>query len=197
MKQIDLIEAKNMKKYSITIASRAVADSLNNKIAIDSLFENGESITGESLHPGVNYTDDKRVYDSANEYAKDHKGVRVEMMPYGKKYVLPREFSKFRFVDGFSVFLEDESEYYTLTLYYQNTELVSITFDDGLKDPGKKYMVYVNQPYYENGKSTFVVRQKETDKQYIFLETGSAKVAFNMVNRIVSGMRYPKAKYVW
>lgn len=83
------------------------------------------------------------------------------------------------------------------TMYYQNTELVSITFDDGLKDPGKKYMVYVNQPYYENGKSTFVVRQKETDKQYIFLETGSAKVAFNMVNRIVSGMRYPKAKMIW
>ena len=126
-----------------------------------------------------------------------HLGVRVEMMPYGKKFVLSREFSKFRFVDGFSVFLEEESEYYTLTLYYQNTELVSITFDDGLKDPGKKYMVYVNQPYYENGKSTFVVRQKETDKQYIFLETGSAKVAFNMVNRIVSGMRYPKAKMIW
>lgn len=58
-------------------------------------------------------------------------------------------------------------------------------------------MVYVNQPYYENGKSTFVVRQKETDKQYIFLETGSAKVAFNMVNRIVSSMRYPKAKKIW
>ena len=65
-----------MEKYSITVASRAVADSLNNKIAIDSLFEKGESITGEPLHPGVNYTDDRRVYDSANEYAKDHKGVR-------------------------------------------------------------------------------------------------------------------------
>lgn len=100
-------------------------------------------------------------------------------------------------VVGRDVFRNAESEYYTLTLYYQNTELVSITFDDGLKDPGKKYMVYVNQPYYENGKSTFVVRQKETDKQYIFLETGSAKVAFNMVNRIVSGMRYPKAKMIW
>lgn len=73
-----------MKKYSITIASRAVADSLNNKIAIDSLFENGESITGEPLRPGVNYTDDRRVYDSVNEYAKDHKGVRVE--PMGKDF---------------------------------------------------------------------------------------------------------------
>lgn len=186
-----------MEKYSITVASRAVADSLNNKIAIDSLFEKGESITGEPLRPGVNYTDDRRVYDSANEYAKDHKGVRVEMMPYGKMFVLSREFSKFRFVDGFSVFLEEESEYYTLTLYYKKMELVCITFDDGLKDPYKKYMVYVNQPYYENGKSTFAVRQKETDKQYIFLETGSAKVAFNMVNRIVANMRYPKAKKIW
>ena len=186
-----------MEKYSITVSSWAVADSLNNKIAIDSLFENGESITGESLHPGVNYTDDKRVYDSANEYAKDHKGVRAEMMPYGKKYVLSCEFNKFRFVDGFSVFLEEESEYYTLTLYYQNTELVNITFDDGLKNSDKKYMVYINQPNCENGEHGFVERKEKSDKQHVFLETNSAKVAFNMVNRIVANMRYPKAKYVW
>lgn len=100
-------------------------------------------------------------------------------------------------IEMFSVFLEYESEYYTLTLYYQHMELVSITFDDGLKDPYKKYMVYVNWPYYENGEHGFVVRKEESDKQHVFLETNSAKVAFNMVNRIVANMRYPKAKKIW
>lgn len=33
--------------------------------------------------------------------------------------------------------------------------------------------------------------------QYIFLKTRSAKIAFNMVNRIVAKMRYPKAKNIW
>lgn len=186
-----------MKKYIITVSSELKALKINKMIENRSQWDIEPIFDGYPLHAGINYTSEPMVYECANEYAKNHNGVRVEMMPYGKKFVLSREFSKFRFVDGFSVFLKEESEYYTLTLYYQNTELVSITFDDGLKDPGKKYMVYVNQPYYENGKSTFVVRQKETDKQYIFLETGSAKVAFNMVNRIVSGMRYPKAKMIW
>lgn len=186
-----------MEKYSITLPSRVKALKINRMIENRSQWDIEPIFDGYPLHAGINYTSEPIVYECANEYAKNHKGVRVEMMPYGKKFVLSCEFNKFRFVDGFSVFLEEESEYYTLTLYYQNTELVSITFDDGLKDPGKKYMVYVNQPYYENGKSTFVVRQKETDKQYFFLETGSAKVAFNMVNRIVSGMRYPKAKKIW
>ena len=175
-----------MGKYSITVYSDAVACLANNML---------RGYHGKELHAGVNYTSDSQVYECAKRLEGQNVGVVTDTM--GKDFDIRKEFSKFRFVDGFSVFLEEESEYYTLTLYYQNTELVSITFDGGLKDPGKKYMVYVNHPYYENGKSTFVVRQKETDKQYIFLETGSAKVAFNMVNRIVSGMRYPKAKKIW
>lgn len=170
-----------MEKYSITLPSRVKALKINRMIENRSQWDIEPIFDGYPLHAGINYTSEPIVYECANEYAKNHKGVRVEMMPYGKKFVLSREFSKFRFVDGFSVFLEEESEYYTLTLYYQNTELVSITFDDGLKDPGKKYMVYVNQPYYENGKSTFVVRQKETDKQYIFLETGPQNASYGLM----------------
>ena len=183
-----------MEKYSITVSTQADACYINKMIENRSQWDKEPIFDGYPLHVGVNYTSDpfvRRCVEEDGGWA----GIRIE--PVSKKFNLRNELSKFRFVDGFSVFLEEESEYYTLTLYYQNTELVSITFDDGLKDPGKKYMVYVNQPYYENGKSTFVVRQKETDKQYIFLETGSAKVAFNMVNRIVSGMRYPKAKKIW
>ena len=96
------------------------------------------------------------------------------------------------------VFMTDPTDdHFIYNLYYQHMELVSITFDDGLKDPYKKYMVYINWPYYENGEHGFVVRKEESDKQHVFLETNSAKVAFNMVNRIVANMRYPKTKYVW
>lgn len=112
-----------------------------------------------------------------------------------EKFNLRKEFNKFRYVSGLSVFLENESEYYSLTLYLNKKELVTITFDSLNK--GAKYMVYVNRPYYENGKDTFVIRKVETDKQYIFLETDSAKVAFNMVQRIVSKKQYPKPCLVW
>lgn len=175
-----------MGKYSITVYSDAVACLANNML---------RGYHGKELHAGVNYTSDSQVYECAKRLEGQNVGVVTDTM--GKDFDIRKEFSKFRFVDGFSVFLEEESEYYTLTLYYQNTELVNITFDDGLKDPGKKYMVYVNQPNCENGEHGFVERKEKSDKQHVFLETNSAKVAFNMVNRIVANMRYPKAKYVW
>jgi hypothetical protein len=175
-----------MEKYSITVYSDAVACLANNML---------RGYHGKELHAGVNYTSDSQVYECAKRLEGQNVGVVTDTM--GKDFDIRKEFSKFRFVDGFSVFLEEESEYYTLTLYYQNTELVNITFDDGLKNSDKKYMVYINQPNCENGEHGFVERKEKSDKQHVFLETNSAKVAFNMVNRIVANMRYPKAKYVW
>lgn len=175
-----------MGKYSITVYSDAVACLANNML---------RGYHGKELHAAVNYTSDSQVYECAKRLEGQNVGVVTDTM--GKDFDIRKEFSKFRFVDGFSVFLEDESEYYTLTLYYQNTELVNITFDDGLKNSDKKYMVYINQPNCENGEHGFVERKEKSDKQHVFLETNSAKVAFNMVNRIVANMRYPKAKYVW
>lgn len=175
-----------MEKYSITVYSDAVACLANNMLR-------GYHV--KELHAGVNYTSDSQVYECAKRLEGQNVGVVTDTM--GKDFDIRKEFSKFRFVDGFSVFLEEESEYYTLTLYYQNTELVNITFDDGLKNSDKKYMVYINQPNCENGEHGFVERKEKSDKQHVFLETNSAKVAFNMVNRIVANMRYPKAKYVW
>lgn len=82
------------------------------------------------------------------------------------------------------------------TLYLMNKELVSIGISDGL-DTDREYTVFVNNPYYKNGEHGFVERKEESRKQYIFLKTRSAKIAFNMVNRIVAKMRYPKAKNIW
>lgn len=175
-----------MGKYSITVYSDAVACLANNML---------RGYHGKELHAGVNYTSDSQVYECAKRLEGQNVGVVTDTM--GKDFDIRKEFSKFRFVDGFSVFLEEESEYYTLTLYYQNTELVNITFDDGLKNSDKKYMVYINQPNCENGEHGFVERKEKSDKQHVFLETNSAKLAFNMVNRIVANMRYPKTKYIW
>lgn len=79
------------------------------------------------------------------------------------------------------------------TLYLNKIELVCLErtpYTDG-------YMVYINRPYWENGKDGFVVRKEETERQYIFLETKSWKVAFNMVKRIAEQRKYPKVKLAW
>lgn len=82
------------------------------------------------------------------------------------------------------------------TLYLGNKELVSIGLSDGW-DNDREYIVFVNNPYYENGLHGFEIRKEESRKQFIFLKTRSAKIAFNMVNRIVANMRYPKTKHIW
>lgn len=80
-----------------------------------------------------------------------------------------------------------------LTLYLDKVELVCLE-----QTPySKEYMVYVNRPYWKNGKDGFEVRRDKTEKQYVFLETKSWKVAFNMVKRIVLKRKYPKVKLAW
>lgn len=58
-----------MKKYKVIISSSKDVKLLNDKIAIDSLFTVGETITNNPLHVGVNVVTDKRIIDSVNELA--------------------------------------------------------------------------------------------------------------------------------
>ena len=58
-----------MKKYKVIIASSKDVKLLNDKIAIDSLFTVGETITNNPLHVGVNVVTDKRIIDSVKELA--------------------------------------------------------------------------------------------------------------------------------
>lgn len=112
---------------------------------------------------------------------------------------LKKSFNKLRYIDRMGVFISDidaDEDFYELTLYYGGYELLSIVFDKFVKG-GKKYMVCVNRPFYENGTNGFVKREKETEKQYVFLETDSPKIAFNMVSRIVNNGKYPRPKLAW
>lgn len=114
-----------------------------------------------------------------------------------KKFNLRKEFSKFRFCEGINVFMDYPSDdCFIYNLYLKNKELVTMEFDDTY-GPSRKYRVCVNYPYYENGEQGLRVRKEESHHQHVFLETSSAKIAFNMVNRIVANMRYPKAKNIW
>ena len=63
------IGEKNMKKYKVIISSAKDVKLLNDKIAIDSLFTVGETITNNPLHVGVNVVTDKRIIDSVKELA--------------------------------------------------------------------------------------------------------------------------------
>ena len=62
------IGEKKMKKYRLFISSKNDLKALNNKIAIDSLFSVGETITNNPLVIGENVISDKRILDSFNEF---------------------------------------------------------------------------------------------------------------------------------
>ena len=53
-----------MKKYRLYVKSEKDLKALNEKIAIDSLFSVGETITNNPLHIGENIFSDKRIFDS-------------------------------------------------------------------------------------------------------------------------------------
>lgn len=62
-----------MKKYRLFISSKKDLKVLNKKIAIDSLFSVGETITNNPLVIGENVTNDKRILDSFNEFMNSSK----------------------------------------------------------------------------------------------------------------------------
>ena len=68
------IGEKKMKKYIVTLANMPQNQiaCINNHIAVGSLFEVGESITGNTLHSGKNIVDDKRVIDTLVWYKQHH-----------------------------------------------------------------------------------------------------------------------------
>ena len=59
---------KKMKNYRLFISSKKDLKELNKKIAIDSLFSVGETITNSPLVIGENVISDKRILDSFNEF---------------------------------------------------------------------------------------------------------------------------------
>lgn len=175
-----------MEKYSITVYSEGAACLINNMLS---------GYRGIELNVGVNYTSDSLVYECAKRLEGYGDGIVTDTM--GKEFDLRKEFSKFRFCEGINVLLLNPTDdHFIYTLFYRNKELVTLEFDD-VYHGDRKYMVFVDNPYYKNGEHGFEVCGKETHLRHVFLETNSAKIAFNMVNRIVANMRYPKTKYVW
>ena len=67
---------KEMKKYEVIISSAKDVKLLNDKIAIDSLFTVGETITNNPLHVGINVVTDERIKDSMRELA-NKRGYRT------------------------------------------------------------------------------------------------------------------------
>lgn len=175
-----------MKKHSITVSSEEAARLINNMLGDYREIE---------LHVGVNYTSDSRVYECAKRL--EAYGDEFVTGTMGKDFNLRKEFNKFHFCKGMDVFMTDPTDdHFIYNLYYRNKDLVTLEFDD-VYHGDRKYMVFVDNPYYKNGEHGFEVCGKETHLRHVFLETNSAKIAFNMVNRIVANMRYPKTKYVW
>ena len=62
-----------MKKFRVIITSAKDVKLLNDKIAIDSLFSVGETITNSPLVIGENVISDKRILDSFNEFMNSGK----------------------------------------------------------------------------------------------------------------------------
>ena len=67
-----------MKKYLIICENQESADKVNDFIAVNSLFEEGETITEPVARCGKSYTDDERVYNVVCEYIKEGgEGVKI------------------------------------------------------------------------------------------------------------------------
>ena len=67
-----------MKKYLIICENQESADKVNEFIAVNSLFTEGETITEPVARWGRSYIDDERVYNAVCAYIQDGgKGVKV------------------------------------------------------------------------------------------------------------------------
>ena len=67
-----------MKKYLIICENQEFADKVNDFIAVNSLFTEGETITEPVARWGRSYIDDERVYNAVCAYIQDGgKGVKV------------------------------------------------------------------------------------------------------------------------
>ncbi len=60
-----------MKKYLIICENQKTADKLNDFIAVNSLFTEGETITESVARLGRSYTDDERVYNAVCAYIQE------------------------------------------------------------------------------------------------------------------------------
>lgn len=101
-----------MKQYLIIVRDKNVLKELNDKIAVDSLFSLGETITNSPLLFGDNYTNDKRVYESAKEFSRTHESVFAHDLShfvyFGYNVVLTDGFIA---VNGFKLPLRIKSGY--------------------------------------------------------------------------------------
>ena len=67
-----------MKKYLIICENQESADKVNDFIAVNSLFAEGETITEPVARWGKSYTDDERVYNAVCAYIQEGgEGVKV------------------------------------------------------------------------------------------------------------------------
>lgn len=67
-----------MEKYLIICENQETANKLNDFIAVNSLFEAGETITEPVARCGKSYTDDERVYNAVCAYIQEGgEGVKI------------------------------------------------------------------------------------------------------------------------
>ena len=67
-----------MKKYLIICENQETANKVNDFIAVNSLFEEGETITDPVVRWGRSYTDDERIYNAVCKYINEGcEGVKV------------------------------------------------------------------------------------------------------------------------
>lgn len=98
-----------MKKYLIICENQESADKVNDFIAVNSLFTEGETITEQVVRWGRSYIDDERVYNAVRAYIREG-GEDVWVYNLREFYVrnFHVEINDYEIiVDGHSMTLED------------------------------------------------------------------------------------------
>ena len=67
-----------MEKYLIICENQETANKVNDFIAVNSLFEEGETVTDPVVRWGRSYTDDERIYNAVCKYINEGcEGVKI------------------------------------------------------------------------------------------------------------------------
>ena len=149
-----------MKKYLIICENQESADKVNNFIAVNSLFTEGETITEPVARWGRSYTDDDRVYNAVRAYIQEGgEGVKVYNL---------REFDFEK--DNIELYKDDKG--YT-QIHKLSTTVYRVTIDeDRITVNGYTMKVKINREYTYKLMKTFIGTSAPEDLAHFIQDEG-------------------------
>lgn len=150
-----------MKKYLIICGSKEAANKVNDFIAVNSLFTEGETITEPVARWGNAYTDDDRVYNAVRAYIQEG-GVSVQVFNIREFDVVKDNIEFYRDAEGHA-----QIRRLPPTVYRVNIDEDSITVE------GYTMKVKIKREFIYKLMKTYVGISAPEDLAYFIQNEGS------------------------